>query len=172
MNTNPLLSETQHSYTSIQETILAWQPFLATIDWHILIQSNTPLHGGCGAIYELPNFLNRSNEDLCIADMRTITYAQPHYHPTGNTEIYFVLAGTAMVVVGEKTYNAQKGDVIIIEPNIAHFTIPDSEYVIAVVHTPPFKPENYIVVEETNLSVRFDRAQFDMLIAVKESFPC
>lgn len=154
-------------HIDVKDIVTAWQAFIASKNWPELIKNIPPLTTGCGIVYELPNFLNRPNEDFAIVDMRTIPYAEPHYHPTGNIEIYFVLSGTALVVVGEKKQSVQSGDIIIIEPDTAHFTIPDNQYVIAVVNTPPYKPENYISLKESNPLVKFNQEQFNKLTCKK-----
>ncbi len=146
----------QHVY--IQELVLAWQNFLASNNWLELIRNCPLIYGKCGTVYDLPNFLNRPNECFAIVDMRSIEFAEPHYHPDDNFEIYFVLQGMARVVVGHVEQQVKAGDVIVIPPNKAHFTIPDENYVIACVNTPPYKPEHYIAVNEANAAaVEFDR---------------
>lgn len=149
----------------VNEIVNAWQNFLKSKNWKELIAGVTPKHIGCGIIYELPNFLNRAHESFAIADMREILFSEPHYHPHEDIEIYFVLQGTAHIVVGKNESFVSQGDVIIIPPNTAHFTIPDNEFVIAAVNTPPFKPEHYIVITETNPLVDFDQEQFIRLSA-------
>ena len=155
----------EHKFNDFNKIISSWQDFLKNNGWQELIIGIAPKNSGCGLIYELPNFLNRPNEDFAIADMRNIKFAEPHYHPTGETEIYFVLSGTALIYVGGKENKVKAGDVIIIEPNNAHFTIPDKDFVIAAVNTPPFRPENYICLTETNHSVGFDLEKFNQIIS-------
>lgn len=158
---------TNHYSTNIQELVSSWQQFLFQNPWHELIKNRTPLKVGCGTVYELPNFLNRPNEDFAIVDMRDILYAEPHYHPENDYEIYFVLQGTAIVVVGRFEHHVKRGDVIVISPNKAHFTIPDENYVLACVNTPPYNPEHFIVLTETNENFEFDKEQFDRLVSAR-----
>ena len=141
--------------------ITAWQPFFNTFNWQEAITHYIPKKGGCGLVYELPNFLDRPNESCAMADMRNIAFAQPHYHP--ELEIYFVLEGNATIVIGTTAYQVKKGDYIVIPPNKAHFTIPDRNFIIGAINTPPFKPEHYIVLTESNSIVEFDYQQFKQL---------
>lgn len=151
---------------SIQILVAAWQDFLNTSDWQKLIRNAAPKPSGCGLVYELPNYLNRPEESFTIADMRALDFAEPHYHPTDNYEIYLVLQGEAVVVVGGEEQKVKTGDVVVIPPDTAHFTIPDKNFVIAAVNTPPFKPENYIKLTETesNPAFRFDAEQFNRIL--------
>lgn len=144
----------------VDEIIMSWQHYINANNWKKLISGVTPKHTGCGTIYELPNFLNRPNESFAIADMRAIPFSEPHYHPGEDIEIYFVLQGSAHIFVGKSERSVYPGDVVIIPPNIAHFAIPDYEFIIAAVNTPPFKPEHYIVVTQTNPAVNFDYDKF------------
>lgn len=158
------IQQIESMVVDLEDLIFAWQNFLQSTPWSMLIADRVPKQSGCGLIYELPNFLNRSNESFAIADMRHISYAEPHYHPTGETEIYFVLQGTALVVVGGKELHVAPGDVVIIQPNNVHFTIPDDNFVIAAVNTPPFRPESYIVITDTDRALGFDFEQFKKMI--------
>jgi len=67
------------------------------------------------------------------------------------------------VVIGGQVQEVSVRDVVIIPPEKAHFVIPDKQFVIAVVNTPPFRPENYKVITDTNESVGFDNEQFKQL---------
>ncbi len=145
----------------INQMIIAWQTYIHTkANWHELVNSVVPKYTGNGAIYELPNFLNRPNESFAVCDMRELLFSEPHYHPDNDIEIYFVLEGSALVVVGNNEQHAHKGDVIIIPSNTAHFTIPNNEFIMAIVNTPLFKFESYIVVNQTNPDVIFDHEYF------------
>lgn len=156
--------------SSTQETIIAWQNFIySKKDWQDIVVGTIPKHIGCGVIYELPNFLHRADESFAIADMRQIAFSEPHYHPRGHVEIYFVIQGNALVVVGGKEHYVSAGDVIIIPSEYAHFVIPDNQFVIGVVNTPPFKSENYRVITETNPAFGFDLEQFRRLISSEVS---
>jgi len=73
------------------------------------------------------------------------------------------LQGSGIVVVGGNECNVQKSSVVIIPSNIAHFTIPEKDLVMAVINTPPFNPENYYPLTQENTAVKFDKAQFERL---------
>ena len=148
-----------------QEIIAAWQDFFNTSNWHDLIKGVSPINSLCGVVYELPNFLNRPNEGLAIVDMSALAFAEPHYHP--NLEIYFILHGNALVVVGNQQYLVQQGDVVVIPPLKAHYTIPHDDYVIACVNIPPYTPESYIPLKESNAAVEFDYTLFEQQINMR-----
>jgi len=121
----------------MNEIIIAWQIYLNGIDsWQNLVIGIKPKQTGCGLVYELPNPIPRENESFAIADMSNLTFAEPHYHP--ETEIYFILQGSGLIVIGGQEQRVQKGSIVIIPSNIAHFTIPEKDLVLAVVNTPPF----------------------------------
>jgi len=130
---------------TVGQMVDAWYRFTTSItDWESFVKPYEPRKTGCGIVYELPNFLNRPNEDLAIVDMRRILFAEPHYHPEGVTELYIVLQGTGLVVIGDDEYYVSPGDVALIPPLTGHYTIPDKDFVIAVINTPPYTPEHYI----------------------------
>lgn len=144
--------------------ITAYQKYLSNFpDWQELIKNITPLAVGCGLVYELGNPLESFDASLAIADMRTIKFAEPHYHP--HVEIYFILQGTGRVFIGGMEQFVCKGSIVIIPANTAHFTIPGKDLVLAGLNTPPFKPENYIVLTKHNETVKFNHAQFKKLTA-------
>jgi mannose-6-phosphate isomerase-like protein (cupin superfamily) len=150
----------------LDELVAAWQAYLETAgNWHAVTEGVTPKESGCGQLYILGNPVGRPNEDYAIADMRELPYSEPHYHPDGYYEFYFVLAGTALVVVAGKERHVKTGDVVIIPPNAAHFSIPDTQFVIAAVNSPAFKPEIYISLHKTSPAVSFDAEQFQRLSA-------
>jgi mannose-6-phosphate isomerase-like protein (cupin superfamily) len=149
---------------AIQQLLAAWRPYIDSIDdWQRIAHMVEPMATGCGPVYELANPLHRPDEDFSMCDMRNLSFAEPHYHPAGNWEIYFVLQAGAVVVLGAEERNVTKGDVIVIPPNTAHFTVPDKDFVIAMVNTPPFKPEIYITLTESKSDVQFDYEQFKRL---------
>jgi len=157
-------TNTINNNQNLTELISIWKKFLEkNNNWEQLVQGTPPKQSGCGIIYELGNPLKRPNENFSIADMRKILFAESHYHPDDNYEFYFALQGSALIVVGRKEMNVTLGDVVIIPPNTAHFALPDRDFIIAVVNTPPFKSENYIVVSATNHKVKFDKKQFEAL---------
>lgn len=152
------------NHVDIKEIVSAWRCFLASKNnWQELISGCPAIPSKCGLVYELPNFLNQADEGFAIVDMRELSFAEPHYHPDNDIEVYFVLQGTALVVVGKHELRVATGDVIVIPPNKAHFTIPDNNFVIAVVNTPPYTPEHHIVLTESNSLVDFNQDQFERL---------
>ena len=70
-------------------------------------------------------------------------------------------------MVGTKERFAQTGDVIVTPPHTTHFTIPDKDFVIAIVNTPSFNVNNYVSISETDYDLAFDRQQFDRLVNEK-----
>jgi mannose-6-phosphate isomerase-like protein (cupin superfamily) len=152
-------------YNSI---IAAWQEYFAQHDWRQMINGHTPIRNGCGMVYDVPNLVQRADESMAIVDMSVLTFGEPHYHPI--VEIYFVLQGQALVVVGTEKHYAQTGDVIVIPPYTAHYTLPYGEFVIACVNTPPFTPESYIALTQTDASVAFDYDEF-MYNQIESTYP-
>lgn len=150
--------------TCIETIVIAWQNFFKTNDWKKLILNRKPHRSPCGLVYELPNFLHRSNEGLAIVDMQNISFAEPHYHPDHNVEIYFVMQGSGLVVVGKEDNHIKTGDVLVIPANKAHFTIPKKGFVIAAINTPPYNSSNYIPLTKSDLSVDFDYNYFKRLV--------
>lgn len=147
---------------SIEAVVGAWQDYLRNVDrWEDLVEGVTPESSGCGMIYALGNPLNRPNEDYAIADMRELKITEPHYHR--GHEIYIVLEGSGKVVLGAEERGVEKGSVVVIPVNTAHYTIPGPDLVLAAINTPPFSPDDYLVVTETNPAVRFDAEQFKRL---------
>lgn len=150
---------------SFDETIRAWQDFLSKNDWQKLIEGVTPKQTGCGPVYELPNYLERPHQSFAIADMRGGEVAEPHYHPDEDVEIYLVLQGRALVVVGGEERQVGPGDAVVIPPNNVHFTIPDKEFVIAAINTPEFQPSHYVAIDPklSNPALHFNAEQFKRL---------
>jgi len=148
----------------VQALVAIWKRYVDSIDdWQAVAHTVEPKVLGCGPVYELGFPLDRSGENFAMCDMRGVAFAEPHYHPTGNWEIYFVLQGAATVVLGGEERQVTKGDVIVIPPDTGHFTVPADDFVIAMVNTPPFKLENYIPLTESNPDVQFDYEQFKRL---------
>lgn len=146
-----------------QPLIAAWLIFLAQHTWQDLIKNCPPSSdNGCGIVYDfLPNPLNRKDESFAIVDMRKTAVAEPHYHP--DVEIYFVLQGKALVVIGHEKHHVGMGDVVVIPPYKAHYALPNNEFVIACVNTPPFTPDKYIPLTASNNAVEFDYDEFKQL---------
>jgi mannose-6-phosphate isomerase-like protein (cupin superfamily) len=153
----------------IRPLIFFWNSYFVEYpDWKVLVKDIEPKIAGCGPVYEIPLPFKRDNESYAIADMRDLSYSAPHYHK--ETEIYFILEGSGLVVVGHDEVYCKKGDVIVTFPHTAHFVIPFKGLVLAVVNTPPFQGE--LLVKETNHKVKFDQEQFQRLKAlnIKETF--
>lgn len=149
----------------MDELIIYWKKYISGIEnWQSIIKGITPKQTGCGPLYELPNLPDRPNESFAIADMRNIKYVEPHYHTNGDSEIQFVLQGSGLMVNNGVEERIVKGSVIIIPPEVAYFIIIEHDLVVAAINTPPFKPEDYIVVKESNTRVGFDKGQFKRLI--------
>jgi len=138
----------------MNEIVGAWQSYLSTLDnWEALVAGVEPKVGGCGLIYELPNPIERPDESFAIADMRQLDISEPHKHINGETEIYFVIQGAGRIAVGTDILSLSRGDCIVTPPDTVHCTLPDDELVLAVVNTPPFNVDNYVVVSETDPAI-------------------
>ncbi len=135
-------------------------------DWQNVVEGVTPKATYCGPVYEPTSPLDRPDESFAIADMREIKVAEPHYHSGGETEIYFILTGSGVTVVGGEELQIKSGDVIVTPPQTAHFTIPKEDLVLIVINTPPFNPDNNIHVDDTNPEVKYDHEQFKKLVGV------
>jgi mannose-6-phosphate isomerase-like protein (cupin superfamily) len=158
------------NHDAVAAMVTAWKQFVYEIkDWQELVKPYKAHHVACGIVYELPNFLSRPHEDFAIVDMRTILFAEPHYHPEGVVEVYMVLQGGATIVVGTHEYRVGPGDVVVIPSLTAHFTIPNSNFVIAVINTPPYRPEDYFPLTASNDTVCFDQQQFVRLCGKESS---
>lgn len=150
----------------IEELITAWQQYIAGMgDWQKVVENVTPKQTYCGPIYEPTSPLDRPNESFAISDMRNVKVAEPHYHMGGETEVYFVLSGSGLTVVGGEELQVRAGDVIVTPPETAHFTIPKENLVMLVINTPPFNPENNIHVDETKPEIKYDHEQYKKLVS-------
>jgi mannose-6-phosphate isomerase-like protein (cupin superfamily) len=159
----PVTIKPTQTITYIEESVHAWKNFLATHYWQHLVANSEPQESINGIIYALPNSLIRDNESIVIIDMRKLHHTEPHYHSAHVTEIYFILQGGGIVVVGNKESSFTAGDVIVTPPLTTHYVIPDDQCVMAVVNLPTFNIEDYHVIAETNEAVKFDKAQFEQL---------
>lgn len=45
--------------------------------------------------------------------------AKPHYH-SGSAELFYVLDGTAQLLSGERVLTAERGDLVVVPPGVAH----------------------------------------------------
>jgi mannose-6-phosphate isomerase-like protein (cupin superfamily) len=149
------------SAPEIDELIASWKQYITTMgDWEEVVKNVLPKETYCGPVYELTGPLDRPNESFAIADMRAIQVAEPHYHANGETEVYFIISGTGLTVVGGKELEIRVGDVIVTPPQTAHFTIPKDDLVMVVINTPPFNPANNMHVDETKPEVGYDHEQY------------
>jgi mannose-6-phosphate isomerase-like protein (cupin superfamily) len=154
------------STPEIEELISEWQTYIATMDnWREVVKGTTSKQTYCGPIYEPTSPLDRPSESFAISDMREVKVAKPHYHTGGETEIYFVLSGNGLTVIGGDELPIKAGDVIVTPPEITHFTIPKENLVMIVINTPQFNPENNIVIDATKPEVRYDHEQYKKLTA-------
>jgi mannose-6-phosphate isomerase-like protein (cupin superfamily) len=138
----------------MQEVVGAWSEYLATVDnWEALVEGIEPKVGGCGLVYEVPNPIERPDESFAIADMRQLELSEPHKHINGETEIYFVVQGVGKIAVGNEIHDLAPGTSIVTPPDTAHITLPGKDLVLAVVNTPPFEIDNYVVVNTDDEAV-------------------
>lgn len=143
--------------------ITAWQSYIESFqDWKHLVQDVAPIQTNSGLIYELGQPLDSFNASIAVADMRDIPFAEPHYHQ--ETEIYYILQGEGVLVVGNKEEPIHEGSIILIPSNIAHYTIPSTDLIIAVVSIPPYNPQNYIPLDKDNPTYQFDFDLFKKLV--------
>jgi mannose-6-phosphate isomerase-like protein (cupin superfamily) len=150
---------------NIKEVIQVWSDYAATVDnWEDLVEGVEPKSTECGPVYEPPSPLDRPEESFAVADMRAVKVAEPHCHTNGETEIYIVLTGLGLTVIGGEEIEIKQGSVVVTPQDTAHFTIPKENLVMMVINTPPFNPANNVPINETNLGVGFDRAQYDRLV--------
>lgn len=148
--------------------IAAWQNYLDQPDsWQGRIKDVTPRKTGCGLVYELGNPLDRPDEDLAIVDMRLLAYTEPHCHNI-SSEIYFVLQGEGYVVVGADQHLIQQKSVVVVPVRLGHFIIPHHDLVEAVVNTPPFSPDDYIPLDQSDQTVHFDKNLFTTLVTERK----
>lgn len=135
--------------SNMNEVVGAWQGYLDSAPhWEKLVEGIEPKVGGCGLVYEVSNPIDRPDESFAIADMRSLDVSEPHKHINGETEIYFVLEGVGKIAVGTQVQDLQPGTVIVTPPDTMHVTLPNKDLVLAVVNTPPFELDNYVVVNE------------------------
>jgi mannose-6-phosphate isomerase-like protein (cupin superfamily) len=141
--------------SDLNEVLSIWGKYVKSIEnWQSLVDGVAPKQTGCGPVYELENPIpDRPNEGFAIVDMRQIDISEPHKHINGDTEIYFVIQGTGKAEVGNDLFDMQPDSVIITKPNTIHIVVPRKDLVIAAVNTPPFNPENYVVLDKTDQGV-------------------
>ena len=150
----------------MDDVVGAWKQYAdSLVDWEAVIAGVVPKQTQCGPVYEPPSPLPNRTETFAISDMRGVKVAYPHYHKNGETEIYFVIQGSGLTVVGGKEIPIQKGFVVITPPDTTHFTIPDKDLVMMVINTPNFNAANIVEPTETDPSVKFDKDQYERLKA-------
>lgn len=149
----------------MDELIHAWKDYLNGLeDWQTIVKGVAPKQTQCGPIYEPESPLPGRSETFAISDMRNIKVALPHYHKNGETEIYFVIQGSGLTVVGGEQTQLKKGTVVVTPPNTTHFTIPKSDLVMMVINTPNFNAQNIVEPTESDPAVKFDKQQYDRLV--------
>jgi len=149
----------------MDEPIHAWKEYLNGLeDWQTVVEGVTPKQTQCGPVYEPLSPLPERSETFAISDMRDVKVALPHYHKNGETEIYFVIQGSGLTVVGGEEIQLEKGSVVVTPPNTTHFTIPKSDLVMMVINTPNFNAENIVEPTESDSTVKFDKEQYDSLV--------
>lgn len=140
--------------TEIQDIVGVWGAYFEGLEnWKGLIEGVEPKQTGCGPVYEVSNPIDRPDESFAIADMSDLDMSEPHKHINGETEIYFVLQGVGKMTVGAAMHDLEPGTCVVTPPNIVHIVRPGESLVLAVVNTPPFKAENYVVVNEDDEAV-------------------
>lgn len=152
------------SEANIEEVVKVWKDYVATMpDWQEVVKGVTPKQTQCGPVYEPPSPLSDRTETFAVSDMRDVKLATPHYHKNGETEMYFVVRGSGLTVVGGEQIELEPGVVVVTPPEIAHFTIPEKDLVMVVINSPSFKAENIVEVEESNPEVGFSTKQLERL---------
>jgi len=132
----------------MREVVEVWQEYLGTAqNWQTLVENIEPKVGSCGLVYEVPNPIERPGESFAIADMRELELSEPHKHINGETEIYIVIQGVGKIAVGGDIHDLKPGVFIVTPPDTVHITLPSKDLVLAVVNTPPFELDNYVVAD-------------------------
>lgn len=149
----------------MNEVLEAWKQYVDNLeDWQSLISGTEPKQTACGPVYEPSSPLPARTETFAISDMRNVKVAYPHYHKNGETEIYFVIQGSGLTVVGGEEILIEKGSIIVTPPNTTHFTIPKNDLLMVVINSPSFNAANIAEPIETDQEVKFDKAQYERLI--------
>lgn len=149
----------------LKETIDIWKKYVDNLDdWRRDIKDVRPKKTQCGPVYERESPIPKWFGSFAISDMRDVAVAYPHYHKNGETEIYFVIQGTGLTVVGGEEIELKKGSVVVTPPDTTHFTIPKNDLVMLVINTPKFNKNNIVEPEDTDSEVKFDKDQYDLLV--------
>ena len=81
MSIHTKMSVVMHN-SALHETIRKWDSFLHSLrDWDVLIKDVQSKQTGCGLVYDIPTPIPAKHESFAIADMRTLAFSEPHYHP-------------------------------------------------------------------------------------------
>lgn len=145
----------------MDEVIKAWKDYADNLmDWQSVVTGVEPKHTQCGPVYEPPRPLHDRTETFAISDMRSVDVAYPHYHKNGETEIYFVIQGTGLTVVGGEEISLKKGSVVVTPPNTTHYTIPEKDLVMIVINSPSFNAANIVEPKESDPATKFDKEQY------------
>jgi mannose-6-phosphate isomerase-like protein (cupin superfamily) len=148
----------------MEEVIEAWKRYVDNLeDWQTVVKGSAPIKTTCGPVYELPSPLSERTETFAISDMRDVKVAYPHFHTNGETEIYFVIQGSGLTVVGGKEIPIKKGSVVVTPPDTTHYTIPERDLVMVVINSPSFNAANIVEPSETDPAVKFNKDQYDRL---------
>lgn len=148
----------------MDEIVEAWKQYLDNLeDWQSVVSGIEPKQTACGPVYEPPSPLKERTETFAISDMRNVKVAYPHYHKNGESEIYFVIQGSGLTVVGGQEILIKRGSIVVTPPNTTHFTIPKKDLVLVVINSPSFNAANIVEPSETDQAVKFDKAQYERL---------
>lgn len=150
----------------VTDIVDIWQKHAASLeDWQKEIGRKRPKMTQCGPVYELESPYPKHLGTYAISDMREVDVAYPHYHKRRETEIYIVIQGTGLTVVGGEEIELKKGSVVITPPNTTHFTFPKDDLVMIVINVPRFSPSNIVEPKYTDPEVKFDKDQYDKLVS-------
>jgi mannose-6-phosphate isomerase-like protein (cupin superfamily) len=148
----------------MDEIVEAWKKYTNDlVDWQSVASEVEPKQTQCGPVYEPPSPLPERTETFAISDMRDVKVAYPHYHKNGETEIYFVIQGSGLTVVGGEEVHIKKGSIVVTPPNTTHFTIPEKDLVMVVINSPSFNAANIVEPSESDPTVKFDTTQYEKL---------
>lgn len=149
----------------VTDIVDIWEKHAARLeDWQKEIGRKQPKITQCGPVYELESPYPKHFGTYAISDMREVDVAYPHFHKGRETEIYFVIQGTGLTVVGGEEIELKKGSVVVTPPNTTHFTIPKGDLVMLVINLPKFNKDNIVEPEGTDPEVKFDKDQYDLLV--------
>lgn len=153
--------------SQLQKHIADWQAFYNNADYPSLMASIAALESGCGIIHELhdiPGLDAPHDGTACIVDMRKIAGAtEPHVHYK-TTEIYYVLEGSGTIVIGEREYPVNRGDVITVPKGVGHYSVPSKNLILGVVSFPFFDIDDHVDLraadETTRKSAKYDHVHY------------